>query len=525
MTTRVLIAGGGVAGVEAMLALHHLAPERVEVDLLTPSQRFVYRPLQVVEPFGSGEEGVSMDLERIVADSGARHIEDALASVDPAERVVTASSGETHEYDALLVALGARPAEAVPGALTFGGDGQRRRFDELLASLGHRGSKRIAFVVPASATWSIAAYELALLTAAERDARRLDGVEIILVTYEWDALEVFGSAASELVARRLADAGVELLPASVARGFEGGRLAIAGSDPLEVDHAVSLPALEVPPIPGLPQGEGGFVRTDAQMRVDGLEDVWAAGDVTPFPIKQGGIAAQQSDVAATGIARRAGAGVRVEPFAPVLRGTLITGEAPDYIRADPDGPDGGAAGAGVALWAPRGKIAGRFLAPYLAGEAGELGDVEPADPGAERAAHTRAVELILSAADADAALERFDDALRWLSLVEELNLVIPPEYVARRYDWRHRLDPATEPDPAARRIDPSFASVADAISDLQRRIGWLREIERRHEGEMRAQLAAADAGLSELKALSNRTGALSPLAAAAASGEGDRGRE
>ena len=179
----VLIAGGGVAGVEAMLALAALAEDLVEVELLSPSDEFVYRPLQVVEPFGGGES-IALDLGRIVEDAGARHTRDALASVDPAARTVTTASGATHGYEALLIALGARPVEAIPGALTFGDQEQRARFADLLAALGRRGTTRLAFVVPRLATWSIAAYELALLTAAERDARRLMDVEITLMTHE-----------------------------------------------------------------------------------------------------------------------------------------------------------------------------------------------------------------------------------------------------------------------------------------------------------------------------------------------------
>ena len=50
-----LIAGGGIAGLEAMLALSELADDRVDIELLTPSDEFVYRPMLVAEPFGSGE--------------------------------------------------------------------------------------------------------------------------------------------------------------------------------------------------------------------------------------------------------------------------------------------------------------------------------------------------------------------------------------------------------------------------------------------------------------------------------------
>ena len=51
---RVLIAGGGVAALEAMLALRKLAEDRVDIELLAPDQDFFYRPLAVGEPFGRG---------------------------------------------------------------------------------------------------------------------------------------------------------------------------------------------------------------------------------------------------------------------------------------------------------------------------------------------------------------------------------------------------------------------------------------------------------------------------------------
>ena len=194
-----VIAGGGVAGVEAVLALSTLARGLVEVELLAPTDEFVYRPMLVAEPFGAADV-LRIELERVARDTGARHTKDALVSVDPGARTVTTGSGNTLGYDALLIALGANPVEAVPGALTFSGEQERRRFAELLTTLGRRGAKRLAFVVPRAASWSIAAYELALLTAAERDARRLEGVEITLVTHEAAPLDLFG-------ARRVATGG------------------------------------------------------------------------------------------------------------------------------------------------------------------------------------------------------------------------------------------------------------------------------------------------------------------------------
>jgi len=112
--------------------------------------------------------------------------------------------------------------------------------------------------------------------------------------------------------------------------------------------------------------------------VPGTEAVWAAGDAAAFPIKQGGLAAQQADAAAEAIAALAGADVDPQPFRPVLRGVLLTGRGQAWMRG-PLGDDEGAAARRALFWPPT-KIAGRYLAPYLAAldEAQALGaDAQP----------------------------------------------------------------------------------------------------------------------------------------------------
>ena len=44
---RVLVAGGGVAALEAVLTLHELASELAVVELLAPDSRFTYQPMSV----------------------------------------------------------------------------------------------------------------------------------------------------------------------------------------------------------------------------------------------------------------------------------------------------------------------------------------------------------------------------------------------------------------------------------------------------------------------------------------------
>ena len=65
------------------------------------------------------------------------------------------------------------------------------------------------------------------------------------------------------------------------------------------------------------------------------------------------------------IAGRLGAAIAVEPFHPVLRGKLLTGEESLHLRADVAGGGGvEEASLDCLRWPPH-KISGRYLAPFL----------------------------------------------------------------------------------------------------------------------------------------------------------------
>jgi sulfide:quinone oxidoreductase len=375
VATRVLIAGGGVAALEAALALRALADDRVSIEMLAPEPRFWYRPLAVAEPFGLGDAR-QFDLPDLAAAAGATFSPGALLRVDAGRRIAWTSAG-TSEYEALLVACGAIPTAAVTGALTFRGPADTERMRELLAEIEAGRFGRVAFVVPWGAVWSLPIYELALMTAARVADRRLGSVELMLVTPEEEPLQLFGPAASHAVGELLEERGVAVLTSSCAVEFGDGELLLVGKGSLAADRVVALPRLRGTPIDGLPQTVEGFLPVDAHGRVHGLADVFAAGDITSFPLRQGGIAAQQADAAAEQIAAEAGADVAPQPFRPVLRGLLLTGRQPRYLRHDLAGGAGdGSVVSGEPLWWPPAKIVGRYLAPFLAAYAGVEGPPE-----------------------------------------------------------------------------------------------------------------------------------------------------
>ena len=163
------------------------------------------------------------------------------------------------------------------------------------------------------------------------------------MTPETAPLGLFGSRASEAVtglldARRI----VTHLARYPESPFAGGTLRLRpGDGQLHVDAVVSLPRLHGPFLSGIAHDRLGFISVDEHGRVHGSFEIWAAGDVTGFPIKQGGLATQQADAVAAAIAHAAGAPVAAEPFRPVLRGRLLLpGAAPRYLRTDMSGRSG-----------------------------------------------------------------------------------------------------------------------------------------------------------------------------------------
>ena len=376
----VLIAGGGVAALEAALALRALGSERVTVELLAPEPQFWYRPLAVAEPFSLGEVR-HFDLSGIASEMGATFTPGELVSVDAARHLAYTSPGGVVPYDTLLVAVGTTPTAAIRGAITFRGPADTAKLEALLAELEAGAVHHVAFAVPTGAAWSLPAYELALMTAGRVAARGLTGVALALVTPESSPLQLFGREASDHVAVLLAEHGIAFHGGAYAAEARPGELLLVGDEIVPCERVVALPRLEGRQIGGIPQTFEGFVPVDEHGRVTGLDDVYAAGDITTFAVKQGGIAAQQAEAAAEAIAADAGAVLTPRPFRPVLRGLLLTGSEPRYLHSELSA-HGESWVSGEALWWPPSKIVGRYLSPFLAGLSGQPQAPEPdAPPG------------------------------------------------------------------------------------------------------------------------------------------------
>jgi len=367
---RVVVAGGGVAALEACLFLRaYVSESDVDIDLLTPSQIFSYRPLSVLESFG-GARTWSMPLHRFAADQDVTLVHDALGTVLGPEQAIVTTSGVRSRYDLLLVAIGARPTPQLPGAITFQGATDAPLLSRLLDDAAARLRPRIAFAVGPATSWPLPLYELALLTAGELRARGAR-CEITLVTPEAAPLELFGTRASAVVAGLLADRGVTVIANAEPLAVSEGELRLVDGRSIGADRVVALPRAAGRFVEGLPHDPEGFVPVDPHGRVEGMDGVYAAGDITTFPFKQGGLATQQADAAAEAMLADLGLPLEPQPFSPVLQGVLYTGGEPAYMRtplADDVAP--GAEPRSYSMWWPPSKIAGRFLSSYLTVRAG-----------------------------------------------------------------------------------------------------------------------------------------------------------
>jgi len=218
----------------------------------------VYGVACVQEPFAN-PTAQRYPLAEIAADLGAEVRRESFGWVDAEERVAHTDAGEALGYDALLLALGARPYVSLAHVVTV----DDRRIDEQLHGLIQdvEGGyvKRLAFVAPGPATWPLPLYELALMTA-QRAYETSAELEITLITPEERPLAVFGLGASHAVSKLLEVAGIQTIGSAHVQVPESQHLLIhPGSRRLEVDRIVALPALLGPAIRGLPSVAHGFI--------------------------------------------------------------------------------------------------------------------------------------------------------------------------------------------------------------------------------------------------------------------------
>ena len=305
---RVVVAGGGVAGLEGVLTLAEHAGELLDVMLVSDRDEFVLRTQAVGELFGMGRSH-RLSLHDIAKHAGVRFHHARVTGVHAPSRRLALVGGSL-PYDALLLAVGARLLPAYPAATTWS-DADPVALAGLVRDVEEGYSRSVAIVVPPGPVSPLPAYELALLLRRDADAMQED-VEITLVTSEPCPLAAFGPTVSVAAMRALERAGIRVeagIAAELQRGHRTTVHLMPTGRTLDVDRVVALPRMYGRRIDGVPTDDEGFIPVGDYGAVAGLERVWAAGDGIAHPVKHGGLAAQQAAAAAVAIAGITSAGV------------------------------------------------------------------------------------------------------------------------------------------------------------------------------------------------------------------------
>ena len=329
----VVVAGGGVAALELVLALNDLAGDRVAVTLVAPEGDFTYRPPSFGEPFALGHTE-RYRLERLADDLGARLVPEGLAAVSADRHEITTTSGTLVSYDALVLAVGARPVPPFQHAITVGAQDTTDALTGLVSELGRRPRPLGGVRGPERRLVDAAA-----VRAGDHDGpARMDDRDRrcpVLVRHPR------ARAARDLRDRDEPGGARD----ARARGHHLHRLDIAPtcrtascSSTLALSASRSTGSCAFrcstgPATPGIPVDADGFIPVDAARPGAGYaRRLRGSGDATAFPIKQGGLACQQADAVAEQISATAGAPIEPIPFRPVLRGKLMTGGRDRFLR-------------------------------------------------------------------------------------------------------------------------------------------------------------------------------------------------
>lgn len=306
----VTIVGGGLGGLEAALYLRKRLPrEQADVVLISDRPEFVFKPYLNYVPFGLQPADLAFNLSELAKGHGF-HFRQGTAHAANPETQTLRVNGASLSYDTLFVATGATAGpETVPGLHThgymLGRESEMRRLRKALRELckdaKSGATSRIAFLVPPGCQWAGALYELAFMLSTWLDWKGVrEHVDLMLMTPEARFMNAFGPGVHESLQQELRERGIGARRHQHPERAEKGALIFPEKGRLPFDLLIAAPASVATVRWGaLPTDEQGFLRTDlASRQVEDHPSVYAVGDASDYPVKQGFLALLQADAAA-----------------------------------------------------------------------------------------------------------------------------------------------------------------------------------------------------------------------------------
>ena len=325
---RIVVLGGGFAGLETVFYLRAKLGSRAALTLVSDRHEFLFKPNTIYIPFGADPSSFLIPLGGPAKKRDIEFVAGSVESVDLEPRRVNAG-GRKLPYDFLVLATGAsmRPEE-VPGlaehAETIWTPAEMlslRTKLETIALRAKRGEElALLFNVPPNNKCAGPLYEIVFMVETWLRRQRIrESVRLLYTTFEQTFIQAFGPKLHEVVSAEFAARGIEgrtgVRLISVDRReayFEGGA---HETHDLLVAFPPYVAAMRYE---GLPADGRGFLATELESRrVVGHDRLYAPGDVGDFPVKQAFLAFLQADAVAEHIAGEVGGGAPAYEFDPV----------------------------------------------------------------------------------------------------------------------------------------------------------------------------------------------------------------
>ncbi|MDH5750796.1 MAG: FAD-dependent oxidoreductase [Deltaproteobacteria bacterium] len=312
---KVLVAGGGFAGLETAFYLRLKLKDRVDITLVSDKDHFLYKPNTIYIPFGMDPEKLKIPLTLPTKKQNMKFIQAQARGVNPESRLLETSQGDL-PYDYLVLATGSRMRpEEIPGmsqyAQTIFTPDEMLKLRASLGALKERAREgkrqKLLFLVPPNNKCSGPLYEIVFMAdywLREQGVR--DNVDITYSTYEKGFIQAFGPRLDGFVTDEFSRLGIDGHREYAVERITASEVVYRNGESLPYDVLVSFPPyMASTPFPGLPADDRGFIATELETRkVQGYPEIYAPGDNGDFPVKQAFMAFLQADATASHLARQ-----------------------------------------------------------------------------------------------------------------------------------------------------------------------------------------------------------------------------
>ena len=315
---RIVILGGGFAGVEAAIKL---SKKDIEVILVSNRDYLFMYPISIWVPTGKKKfEDVKIDLKRLAKKHGFKVIIEEVQKIDTASNQVLLSK-QNLDYDYLLLAMGMSKLKA-PGLehthSICGKPDEALIIKEELDKIIARGHGKIAVGFggnpkdpTATGVRGGPAFELLFNFSHLIKQKGLrDKIELVFVAPMKEPGKRMGEKPYKKMDAFFNHYKIQKRIGKKITGFEKGKINFVDKSTLEADLIVYIPAGDGHPVirnsPTIPTTEAGFVKINELCRVESLKNVYAIGDIAAitgptWAAKQGHIAEVMASTAAYNI--------------------------------------------------------------------------------------------------------------------------------------------------------------------------------------------------------------------------------